>query len=130
MGFCDIMVRDQSVVLLNMLYDEVDWQLQEAFRPVIRTIASILLLIFLPRIIIANLIMMILNISLVLQLFPLFLDTTKIWSPGIKLNQEILFPKIRSRLPLTMILENTGNVDFLIGDLLKSVSKAVLLHVK
>ena len=130
MGFCDIMVRDQSVVLLNMLYDEVDWQLQEAFRPVIRTIASILLLIFLPRIIIANLIMMILNISLVLQLFPLFLDTTKIWSPGIKLNQEILFPKIRSRLPLTLILENSGNVDFLIGDLLKSVSKAVLLHVK
>jgi hypothetical protein len=40
MGFCDIMVRDQSVVLLNMLYDEVDWQLQEAFRPVIRTIGQ------------------------------------------------------------------------------------------
>ncbi len=74
--------------------------------------------------------MMILNISLVLQLLPLFLGTTKIWSPGIKLNQEILFPKIRSRLPLTLILENSGNVDFLTGDLLKSVSKAVLLHVK
>lgn len=25
MGYCDIAVRDQAVVLLNMLYDEVDW---------------------------------------------------------------------------------------------------------
>lgn len=38
MGYCDITVRDQAVVLLNMLYDEVDWQLQEAFRASIRTI--------------------------------------------------------------------------------------------
>lgn len=38
MGYCDIAIRDQSVVLLNMLYDEVDWQLQEAFRPAVRTI--------------------------------------------------------------------------------------------
>jgi hypothetical protein len=29
-------VRDQAVVLLNMLYDGVDWQLSSAFRPVIR----------------------------------------------------------------------------------------------
>ena len=27
MGYCDITIRDQAVVLLNMLYDEVDWQL-------------------------------------------------------------------------------------------------------
>jgi len=40
MGFCDLQVRDQAVVLLNMLYDEVDWQLQEAFRPVIRTVGQ------------------------------------------------------------------------------------------
>ena len=38
MGFCDITIRDQSVVLLNMLYDKLDWQLQEAFRPTIRTV--------------------------------------------------------------------------------------------
>jgi len=25
MGYCDIAIRDQAVVLLNMLYDEVDW---------------------------------------------------------------------------------------------------------
>ena len=40
MGFCDIAVRDQAVVLLNMLYDGVDWQLQEAFRPAIKTIGQ------------------------------------------------------------------------------------------
>ena len=40
MGYPDIAVRDQAVVLLNMLYDEVDWQLQEAFRPVIRTVGQ------------------------------------------------------------------------------------------
>ena len=38
MGFCDITIRDQAVVLLNMLYDKLDWQLQEAFRPTIRTV--------------------------------------------------------------------------------------------
>ena len=40
MGYPDIAIRDQAVVLLNMLYDEVDWQLQEAFRPVIRTVGQ------------------------------------------------------------------------------------------
>ena len=40
MGYCDIAIRDQAVVLLNMLYDEVDWQLQEAFRPAVRTIGQ------------------------------------------------------------------------------------------
>ena len=38
MGFCDITIRDQAVVLLNMLYDKLDWQLQEAFRHTIRTV--------------------------------------------------------------------------------------------
>ena len=40
MGFCDMNVRDQAVVLLNMLYDQVDWQLSEAFRPVVRTMGQ------------------------------------------------------------------------------------------
>ena len=40
MGFCDITIRDQAVVLLNMLYDKLDWQLQEAFRPTIRTVGQ------------------------------------------------------------------------------------------
>lgn len=40
MGYYDIAVRDQAVVLLNMLYDQVDWQLQEAFRPVIRSVGQ------------------------------------------------------------------------------------------
>ena len=40
MGYCDIAVRDQAVVLLNMIYDEVDWQLQEAFKTSIRTIGQ------------------------------------------------------------------------------------------
>jgi len=38
LGYCDIQIRDQSIVLLNMLYDSVDWQLQEAFRPVVRCV--------------------------------------------------------------------------------------------
>ena len=33
-------IRDQAIVLLNMLYDGVDWQLQEAFRPVIRCVGQ------------------------------------------------------------------------------------------
>jgi uncharacterized protein Veg len=37
-GYCDISIRDQAIVLLNMLYDGVDWQLQEAFRPIIRSV--------------------------------------------------------------------------------------------
>jgi len=39
-GYCDISIRDQAVVLLNMLYDGVDWQLQEAFRPVVRQVGQ------------------------------------------------------------------------------------------
>ena len=38
MGYCDLNIRDQVVVLLNMLYDGVDWQIPEAFRPVIRCV--------------------------------------------------------------------------------------------
>lgn len=37
-GYCDMNIRDQVVVLLNMLYDGVDWQLPEAFRPVVRCV--------------------------------------------------------------------------------------------
>ena len=33
-------VRDQAVVLLNMLYDGVDWQLTSAFRPVVRVVGQ------------------------------------------------------------------------------------------
>lgn len=39
-GYCEIQVRDQAVVLLNMLYDGIDWQLTEAFRPVIRCVGQ------------------------------------------------------------------------------------------
>ena len=39
-GYCEISVRDQAIVLLNMLYDGVDWQLAEAFRPVIRSVGQ------------------------------------------------------------------------------------------
>ena len=37
-GYCEISVRDQAVVLLNMLYDGVDWQITEAFRPIVRSV--------------------------------------------------------------------------------------------
>ena len=40
MGYQDIFVRDQAVVLLNTLYDGVDWQMQSAFRPVIRSVGQ------------------------------------------------------------------------------------------
>ena len=40
LGYQDIFVRDQAVVLLNMLYDGVDWQMQSAFRPVIRCVGQ------------------------------------------------------------------------------------------
>lgn len=40
MGYCELSIRDQAVVLLNMLYDGVDWQLQEAFRPIVRTVGQ------------------------------------------------------------------------------------------
>ena len=33
-------MRDQAVVLLNMLYDGVDWQMQSAYRPVIRCVGQ------------------------------------------------------------------------------------------
>ena len=39
-GYHEISIRDQAIVLLNMLYDGVDWQLQEAFRPVIRCVGQ------------------------------------------------------------------------------------------
>lgn len=39
-GYCEMSIRDQAVVLLNMLYDGVDWQLQEAFRPVVRSVGQ------------------------------------------------------------------------------------------
>lgn len=40
LGYQDILVRDQAVVLLNMLYDGVDWQMQSAFRPVVRCVGQ------------------------------------------------------------------------------------------
>ena len=40
LGYYEISVRDQAVVLLNMLYDDVDWQLQCAFKPVIRCVGQ------------------------------------------------------------------------------------------
>ena len=39
-GYADITIRDQAIVLLNMLYDGLDWQLQEAFRPVVRCVGQ------------------------------------------------------------------------------------------
>jgi hypothetical protein len=33
-------VRDKAVILLNMLYDGVDWQLNEGFRPVVRVVGQ------------------------------------------------------------------------------------------
>lgn len=40
LGYFEISVRDQAVVLLNMLYDGVDWQLTSAFRPVVRVVGQ------------------------------------------------------------------------------------------
>lgn len=40
LGYPDIGSRDNAVVLLNTLYDGTDWQLQTAFRPVIRCIGQ------------------------------------------------------------------------------------------
>jgi hypothetical protein len=39
-GYPEIAVRDQAIVLLNILYDGVDWQISEAFRPVIRSVGQ------------------------------------------------------------------------------------------
>ena len=33
-------MRDNAVVLLNNLYDENDWQLQAAMRPVVRSVGQ------------------------------------------------------------------------------------------
>ena len=38
LGYSDMLVRDQAVILLNMLYDGVDWQLGTGFQPVIRCV--------------------------------------------------------------------------------------------
>ena len=35
-----MLVRDQAVILLNMLYDGVDWQLSNGFQPVIRCVGQ------------------------------------------------------------------------------------------
>lgn len=40
LGYPDMSIRDQAIVLLNMLYDGVDWQLLEAFRPTIRCVGQ------------------------------------------------------------------------------------------
>jgi starch synthase len=40
LGYSDISVRDQAIIFLNMLYDGVDWQLQSAFRPVVRVVGQ------------------------------------------------------------------------------------------
>jgi hypothetical protein len=38
LGYSDISVRDQAVVFLNMLYDGHDWQIMQAFKPVVRVV--------------------------------------------------------------------------------------------
>jgi len=40
LGYHEITIRDQAVVLLNMLYDGIDWQLTSAFRPVVRVVGQ------------------------------------------------------------------------------------------
>jgi len=40
LGYYEINIRDQAIVLLNMLYDGVDWQITTAFRPVIRCVGQ------------------------------------------------------------------------------------------
>ena len=40
LGYYDMLVRDQAVILLNMLYDGVDWQLGSGFKPVIRCVGQ------------------------------------------------------------------------------------------
>ena len=40
LGYSDMLVRDQAVILLNMLYDGVDWQLGTGFQPVIRCVGQ------------------------------------------------------------------------------------------
>jgi len=40
LGYHEISIRDQAVVFLNMLYDGIDWQLTQAFRPIIRCVGQ------------------------------------------------------------------------------------------
>lgn len=40
LGYYEMSVRDQAIVLLNMLYDNVDWELQSAFVPVVRCVGQ------------------------------------------------------------------------------------------
>eukprot|EP01022_Parablepharisma_sp_SALTPOND_P024880 TRINITY_DN55_c0_g1_i1.p1 TRINITY_DN55_c0_g1~~TRINITY_DN55_c0_g1_i1.p1 ORF type:complete len:1631 (+),score=215.10 TRINITY_DN55_c0_g1_i1:3219-8111(+) len=40
LGHADLEIRDQTIVLLNMLYDGVDWQFSEAFIPKVVTVDS------------------------------------------------------------------------------------------
>ena len=40
LGYYDMLVRDQAVILLNMLYDGVDWQLGSGFKPIIRCVGQ------------------------------------------------------------------------------------------
>jgi hypothetical protein len=38
LGYYDLSVRDQAIIFLNILYDGMDWQLTQAFRPVVRVV--------------------------------------------------------------------------------------------
>ena len=40
LGYYEMSVRDQAVVLLNMLYDGVDWQLTSPFKPIIKCVGQ------------------------------------------------------------------------------------------
>lgn len=40
LGYKDIDVRDEAIIILNMLYDGIDWQLTSAFTPVIRCVGQ------------------------------------------------------------------------------------------
>jgi hypothetical protein len=40
LGYKDIEVRDEAVIILNMLYDGIDWQLTSAFTPIIRCVGQ------------------------------------------------------------------------------------------
>ena len=39
-GYCEMFVRDKAIVLLNVLYDQIDWQLSEALKPSIRQVGQ------------------------------------------------------------------------------------------
>ena len=40
LGYKDIEVRDEAVIILNMLYDGIDWQLTSAFKPLVRCVGQ------------------------------------------------------------------------------------------